>query len=751
VDERLKGCGMSQAAAQYGSPIPPRTWRWVRDEALRFDPHGVRLVPSLLMAVGVTVALAIGYAAGSWATGAAAAGGALSVGIPSVAPTPRPRIAMLASTAAAMALGTFVGSTTSRYAGLHVVAVALFTFVGGLLVAVEPAVTAVGLNAIVGLVVYGRFPGSPETALKSAGLVLAGGLFQVVLIAVFRRRPQVGRALDGLSRGYAALAGYARVLDIARSSLPLAAAIDAAVVDREFSFGAGTSSASDEARTSLIDEARRIRLELLSLASARAAAQGVDEPDAALLASFDQLAPRLGVFFDHIVDGLAHADVPGDLDDALAEATDAIEDVRRTATAAPHAQLIAARATTAGAALAGQLRAVAGLLPAAVEVKRTPPSSAVRSATRISRRSAHDVEAITERMQANLTWQSEAFQHAVRLAVVVSAAAVIAHAVGIGRGYWLALTAVLILRPEFSITYTRGVARAVGTFVGVGIATIVAVTAHPHGWVLLPFVAVFVWLSGAVFNASYAAFSVAVTGAVVFLLAGLDTDPVADARDRLIATVLGSALALGAYALAPTWGRRPVADAVADLADSTHRYVSLVLRAVVDPAADTSAAPAASRALRLARTNAEAAIDRSLGDPASRRVDQPFTQELLATFRRLAIAAHTLRLSRTATPEGLRPDGVTPESVPPKLALDYVPPALTELTAAIDSELAAIAARLRFGRVTVVREPLRALHREVAAAISADPVSQGALVVAETDEIVDATNSLADIVERAPS
>jgi uncharacterized membrane protein YgaE (UPF0421/DUF939 family) len=723
---------MTELAAAQGGPAPPRTWRRVRDEVLRFDRHGIRLGPSLRMAGGVTVALAIGYAAGSWAAGAAAAGGALAVGIPSVAPSPRPRIAMLASTAAAMALGTFVGSATSRYAGLHVVAVALFTFVGGLLVAVEPAVTAVGLNAIVGLVVYGRFPGSPETALKSAGLVIAGGLFQVLLVVVVRGRPQVGRALAGLSRGYAALASYAADLDIQRSGLPMAAAIDAAVVDREFSFGADTSGAPDEACRSLVDEARRIRLELLSVASARAAAQGVDEPDAALLASFGQLASRLGVFFEHIVDGLAHADVPADLDDALVAATDAIEDVRRTAVAAPHAQLIAARATTAGAALAGQLRAVVGLLPAAVEVKRTAPSSAVRSATRISRRSAQGVEAIAERMRANLTWQSDAFQHAVRLAVVVSAAAVIAHAVGIGRGYWLALTAVLVLRPEFSVTFTRGVGRAVGTFVGVGIATIVAVTAHPHGWVLVPFVGVFVWLSGALFNASYAAFSVAVTGAVVFLLAGLDADPVTDARDRLVATVLGAALALGAYALAPTWGRRPVADAVADLADTTQRYVGLVLRAVIDPAADASAAPAASRALRLARTNAEAAIQRSLGDPASRRIDQTATLQMLATFRRLAIAVHTLRLS-------------------PTVKLDGVPPALKELTAAIDSELAAIAARLRFGRVTVVRQPLRALHRDVAAALPADPAALGALVVAETDEIVDATNSLADIVDRAPA
>ena len=633
---------MSGAAAQYGSPAPPPTWRRVRDEALRFDPHGVRLRPSLRMAAGVMVALAIGYAAGSWATGAAAAGGALAVGIPSVAPSPRPRIAMLASTAAAIALGTFVGSATSRYAGLHVVAVALFTFVGGLLVAVEPAVTAVGLNAIVGLVVYGRFPGSPETALKSAGLVAAGGLFQVVLVVIFRGRPQVSRELAGLSRCYDAIASYAADLDLARSGLPMAEAIDAAVVDREFSFGAGTGGASDEACRSLVDEARRIRLELLSLASARAAAKGIDEPDAALLASFDQLAFRLGDFFRRVVDGLAHASVPDDLGDALAAANDAIEDLRRSAAGAAHAQLIAARATTAGAALAGQLRAVAGLLPAAVEVRRTAPSSAVRSATRISRVSAHGAEAIVERMQANLTWQSDAFQHAVRLAVVVSASAVIAHAVGIGRGYWLALTAVLVLRPEFSVTYTRGVARAVGTVVGVGIATIVAVTVHPHGWVLVPFVGVFVWLSGALFNASYAAFSVAVTGAVVFLLAGLDANPVTDARDRLVATVLGAALALGAYALAPTWGRRPVAEALADLADTTQRYVALVLQAVTDPAADRSALPGASRAVRLARTNAEAAVNRSLGDPASRRIDHAATLEMLATFRRLAIAAHTL-------------------------------------------------------------------------------------------------------------
>ena len=114
---------------------------------------------------------------------------------------------------------------------------------------------------------------------------------------------------------------------------------------------------------------------------------------------------------------------------------------------------------------------------------------------------------------------------------------------------------------------------------------------------------------------------------------------------------------------------------------------------------------------------------------------------MLATFRRLSLAAHTLRLSSATGPDG----------VPPTWALDVVPPALKELTADIDVELEAIAARLRFGRITVVRQPLRALHREVAAALSAGVATLETLVVAETDEIVDATNSLADIVARMPA
>ena len=722
---RLNGpMGAPEWRATVAEVAPVPAWRRVLDDAFAFDRQGVRPRNGLRMAIGTAIALGVGYGAGSWAAGAAAAGGALAVGVTSVVPAARPRIAVLTSTAAAMALGTFIGSSTTNHALLHLVAVVVFTFACGLLVVVEPAAAPVGINAVVGLVVYGRFPGTPLVAAQSAGLVAAGGLFQVLLVVLVHGRPEVSRALDGLSRAYHELARYAGELDVEVSSLPAATAIDAAVRDREFSFASG---ASGDACTSLAGEARRIRLELLSLASVRSAMRESPQPDAAALASLDQLAHEVSGLLAEVVTGLAHADVPVRLGVALHAAQDSIDDARRSTADA--------RVATAGAALAGQLRAVATLLPEAVDMTQ-PPNTAVapaavahlRSAGRVSRRGARGARVIAERMRANLTWASDGFQHALRLAVVVTLAAAVAHAIGFGRGYWLALTAVLVLRPEFSVTFTRGLSRAIGTFVGVGLATAVALLTHPHGWVLVALVGAFVAVAGALFNASYAVFSVAVTGAVVFLLAGLDADPTQTARDRLLATVLGAAIALGLYAVWPAWGRRRVADAIAELADATRYYVGLVLGNLIAGTGDAPAITAAARRVRLVRTNAEAALERSLGDPASRRIDHSLTVDLLAGFRRQAIAAHTLRLA-------------------PRGALDAMPPALTTLVSALDDELAAIAARLRFGRVSVHRLPLRELHRAFNAALSDAPSDRTLLVLAETDELVDATNSVAELLE----
>lgn len=714
----------------------PSAWRRVVADTLHFDRSGITAIDSARMALGTTIPLVIGVAAGTYASGAAAAGGALAVGITSVVPSARPRLAGMTAIAFGIAIGTFIGSASSNYPVLHVVVGAIVAFVCGLLVAAEPAYAGSAINALIGFLVYGRFSAPPEIAARTAGLVLAGALFQLAIVVLVRHRPQAGRALNGLGRAYEALADFAAGLDVDRSSLRVAQEIDGAMTDLEFSF---RIDAAGEAWTSLAGEARRIRMELLSLASARSNVKTMDDEKHAQLTSLGNSVAR---YLRCVAQSLSNAEVSPECDDllddvegVLRELDDSADDALDVVPSRGDTSYGFIRAVAASRALAGQLRAVGTLLPDAVDARSARPAgvAAMRSATRVSRRGVRGAKLITQRMLANLTPRSDAFRHAARLAVVVTIATAIAHSVTLGRGYWLAMTAVIVLRPEFSITFTRGVARAVGTVVGVGLATLVAVIAHPHGWALVPFVLVFVWLSGMLFSANYAVYSVAITGVVVFLLAGLDPNPVADGEDRLVATVLGAALALIAYAAFPTWGRRPASEALADLATTTHNYAMAVLRSYLNPGVQLGGL---SRAVRLARTNTESTVNRSLADPGRRRLDSQASRELLAAMRRVAIAAHTLRLRRPAEP------------------VDWQPAtrrAFSELVAAIEVELNGVAARLRFGRVAYRHESLRDRHRAFVAALTrkgetgqlAESLDEAtALVVAETDEIVDAVNTL---------
>lgn len=138
-------------------------------------------------------------------------------------------------------------------------------------------------------------------------------------------------------------------------------------------------------------------------------------------------------------------------------------------------------------------------------------------------------------------------------ALIVGAMCAIATALerglGLANGYWTPMTALIILRPQLSETAARTVQRIIGTLMGAAAATALAALARPNG---LGLIVCIVSLAGAAYAAqrvNYAVFTFCITGAVAFLLAltGLP-EPVAVTR-RVLSTLLGAGLALGAGAL----------------------------------------------------------------------------------------------------------------------------------------------------------------------------------------------------------
>jgi uncharacterized membrane protein YccC len=687
--------------------------RRIAGETLGFDPAGVAPGSALRTSAGTATAFAVGWALWSYPVGAAAAGGSIGPGIASLATGGRPRVGVVGSTAVAMTLATFAGSASAPVWWVHMTVAAAWAVGTGMVAAVAADLTPVGVNSLVALVVFGRFPASPVDALGTAAAVGAGALLQTLLAAVVRRPHRARRELQALAAAYRALGAHATG---AAGWLDVAAALDAAVSTL------GRSSASGavrEAWDSLVDEADRIRLELASIVGARERMMRA-RPDHPLVSRIDRRMEEAGRILAAVAASLASGRPAAIGTDAVAGGHRPIPLLVDSGSAAgdPEVRNVA----TAMEALAGQLRAVTGQLPAAL--------GAVPGRTRDALSgSAGDALAtlrtLWRRLRANATWHGTAVRHALRLAAAVVLAQLLGLATGLARPYWIALTAAIVLRPDFATTFTRGAGRAVGTVAGVGLATIAGLLLPPRHVVIVVLVGVFAWLAAVLFRASYALFSAAITGVVVFLLAGEDPSPIADAIDRLVATALGAGLALGLYAAWPSWALPEARTALAELCEAQRAYLAEVLGQVGgDRPRRREVLDTLDRERRLARGNSEAAVARSLADPPPQRIDARLAHGVLAALRRQVIAAHTLR-TRLLT-----------EDTPPV-------PEVLPVAAAVGATLGAAAARLR----DLPADPpprLRPVHDELVARLRRRPIDEAVrtMVVIETDEIVDAADTV---------
>ncbi|MGY3454000.1 FUSC family protein [Bradyrhizobium sp. USDA 4353] len=132
----------------------------------------------------------------------------------------------------------------------------------------------------------------------------------------------------------------------------------------------------------------------------------------------------------------------------------------------------------------------------------------------------------------------------------VSAAILIERYLGLGNGYWVPMTALIILQPKRRDTLVRTAQRIAGTFLGAISATLFAVIVRPDGIILVSCVIALAWSTYTLQRVNYAAFSFAITSTVVFLIA-LTGLPEPDAAwRRTIATAIGAALAVGCRFLA---------------------------------------------------------------------------------------------------------------------------------------------------------------------------------------------------------
>jgi uncharacterized membrane protein YccC len=165
-------------------------------------------------------------------------------------------------------------------------------------------------------------------------------------------------------------------------------------------------------------------------------------------------------------------------------------------------------------ALLGQLRAAAQLVGDV-----TPAGQAIFREREKKRPWRMRFGGNLARLAANLTLRSAVFRHAVRLSITVAAAEILSRRLETPRAYWLPMTVVLVLKPEFTITFTRGLLRIVGTMVGLLLATTMFHFLPQDIGLEVALVGGFVFLLRWAGPANYGVFGIAVSALIVLLIA----------------------------------------------------------------------------------------------------------------------------------------------------------------------------------------------------------------------------------------
>ena len=724
------------------------------------DRSKLALVPATRCALGIAIPLVVGDLSDHLLVGVGGAIGALTAGMASLQGTYRSRVKIMAFAAAAFAASAFVGATVGRLEGPDIAVTAVWGITAGLLVMFGEASGVVGLQAVIGLVVFSQFSFSPEQAALNALWALCGGTIQIVLVAVtwpLQRFP-VERAMS--SDAYRLLAAHLRSLASDPSDL-----LDPGILDKLRSALVETQPWGDRAAAAayqaLADEAERIRLEVAGIARARARLA-----HASTIATPTEKARALDAASDLEEAITASADLLAGVAAALRDGRSTIahsEDRERYRAAIEHLRSLAefaepsTRATLTHAvegltALAGQLRSVtqltavaAGDQPGAPKTTESTAGQPVRSRSQPSPLAGTSGGRL-ELVRANLTRTSEVFRHALRVGVTLAVAVAISHLFPLGHGYWLPMTVMIVLKPDFAATLSRGLGRSVGTLLGAGLVTLLLSALAPSPAGLIVLTVTLYAASVAVLRANYVIYSVGIASLVVVLLAFTGSPAPSLAADRAFYTLLGAALALAAYAAWPTWERTHVVDRLADLVEIDGRYGAALLHAWADPAGvDRAALQRLRLAARLARSNAEASVDRWLSEPVGRKpaspnaLDAETTQGILAAVRRYVWGALVLH-------------GQLPSTGP-------VRPDLHRLGEEVEEAMAAVVVALRTGSAPTRYPPLRSTQVALAAHLSGafvqtttDPTPEvvDMVVVSETDLMVNAVDTLAHLVGVGP-
>ena len=173
----------------------------------------------------------------------------------------------------------------------------------------------------------------------------------------------------------------------------------------------------------------------------------------------------------------------------------------------------------------------------------------------------------------NLNFKSAIFRHSLRLAIVVLVGYLIGNYFDVQNSYWILLTIVVIMRPNYGLTKQRTRKRIVGTLIGGAIAVgIVFLTQNTTVYAVLGILSL--TLAFSLIQRNYTTAAIFITLSIIFIYALLQPEVLNVIQFRIVDTLIGAGLAaFGNLLLWPKWESQNLNNVIADSIKANINYL----------------------------------------------------------------------------------------------------------------------------------------------------------------------------------
>ncbi|MDU0810883.1 MAG: FUSC family membrane protein [Burkholderia sp.] len=177
---------------------------------------------------------------------------------------------------------------------------------------------------------------------------------------------------------------------------------------------------------------------------------------------------------------------------------------------------------------------------------------------------------------SNLNVNSPSFRHALRMTAAVAVGFWLGRLLPLTNAYWIVMTSIIILKPDYSLTKQRNTQRIVGTLFGC-IISIILIYTIKDSYLLITIMFASMVMSYSLLLFSYGVSVIFTSSYVLLMFHLLAPGNLHIIGERAIDTVIGCIISISASRLLPYWEYRMIGKRIEDMLSAMRKYFETIV------------------------------------------------------------------------------------------------------------------------------------------------------------------------------